>query len=135
MKLQSQKRLASDILKVGQGKIWLDPLRLDDVKQAITRADIQELIKDKAIKKKHAAKKKKVVKRKRKGKGRVKVRVGNRKKKYVNKIRKIRRYLDYALEKKEVTKTSRDKLRKLSKSGHFRSLRHLKESLKIKVKK
>lgn len=135
MKIKSQKRLASDILKVGKGKIWLDPLRLDDIKQAITRADIQELIKDKAIKKKPAVKKKKVVKRKRRGKGRIKVRVRNRKKKYVNKIRKIRRYLDQALEKKEINKSSRDKLRKLSKSGHFRSLRHLKESLKVKVKK
>lgn len=133
MKFQSQKRLSSEILKVGVGKIWLDPLRLDDIKQAITRADIKELIKDRAIKKKYAVKKRKVVKRKRRGKGRIKVRVLNRKIKYVNKIRKIRRYLNQAFENKELDKNTQNKLRKLAKSGHFRSLKHLKETFKVKA--
>ncbi len=130
MKFSSQKRLASKILDVGEGKIWLDPLRRDDIKQAITRMDIQELIKERAIKAKPNAKKVKVKKRKRRGKGSIRMRISTRKQDYVKKIRKMRRYLDEVHKNKTITKKEREKLRKLSKSGHFRSLRHLKEHLK-----
>lgn len=130
MKYSSRKRLAAQILKVGTLKIWLDPLRLDDIKQAITRADIKDLIKDRAIKVKPSVRRKKVVKKKKRGKGSIKMRVGNRKAKYVNRIRKIRVYLDKAYKKEEITRESKDKLRKLAKSGHFKTLRHLKDHIK-----
>ena len=130
MKYASQKRLAAEILKVGTLKVWLDPLRLEDVKQAITRTDIKDLIKDRAIRVKPSVKRNKVVKRKRRGKGSIKIRVKNRKKKYVNRIRKIRVYLDKAYKKEEITREDKHKLRRLAKSGHFRTLRHLKDHIK-----
>jgi len=134
MKFQAQKKLAARIKKVGVGRIWLDPLRLEDVKQAITRGDIKDLIKDKAIKVKPKTKKAKSKgKPGKKGTGRIRKRIRNRKAKYVSKIRKIRRYLDYVCKNKEITKKEKDKLRKLAKSGHFRSLKHLKESMKPTV--
>ena len=33
MRLTNQKRLAADILNVGQTRIWIDPTRLDDVEE------------------------------------------------------------------------------------------------------
>ena len=39
-----QKRLAAQVLKVGQSKVWLDPEHLKEIKEAITKADIRKLI-------------------------------------------------------------------------------------------
>ena len=59
-----QRRLASDILSVGRNKIWFDPLRLNDIQQALTRSDIDELIKENAILSKQKSHKKTRHKRK-----------------------------------------------------------------------
>ena len=34
--LTSQRRLASQILKVGRNRVWIDPARVEDVEGAIT---------------------------------------------------------------------------------------------------
>ena len=47
--LTSQRRLASDILKVGLNRVWIDPARVDDVEGAITREEIRKLIHEKII--------------------------------------------------------------------------------------
>ena len=51
-KLTLQKRLAADILKVGKSRVWLDPdpAKQKEIQAAITRADINRLIKRKVIK-------------------------------------------------------------------------------------
>ena len=51
-KLKTQRRIASNVLDVGEGRIWLDPLKFKDIKEAITRADIESLISKGVIKKK-----------------------------------------------------------------------------------
>jgi large subunit ribosomal protein L19e len=43
--------MASDILKVGENRVWIDPERADDVELAISREEIRRLIRDRAIKK------------------------------------------------------------------------------------
>ena len=48
--LKSQKRLAAQILKVGQNRVWIDSERVDDVEAAITRDDLRKLIHEGAIK-------------------------------------------------------------------------------------
>ncbi len=35
--LKNQKRLAADILKCGENRVWIDPERGDEVKSSITR--------------------------------------------------------------------------------------------------
>ncbi len=50
VKLEMQKRLAADILEVGENKVWLDPERNTEISTAITRDDIRRLIDDGAIK-------------------------------------------------------------------------------------
>jgi large subunit ribosomal protein L19e len=49
MNLKNQRRLASEILKIGANRVWIDPERTEDVEGAITRGDIRKLIHEKAI--------------------------------------------------------------------------------------
>lgn len=47
--LRNQRRMASDMLKCGVHRVWIDPLRTEDVAEAVTRADVRSLIKTRAI--------------------------------------------------------------------------------------
>lgn len=49
MSLKSQRRLAAEILKVGEGRVWIDPDRTEDVEAAITREEIRKLIHEEVI--------------------------------------------------------------------------------------
>ena len=42
--LRAQKRLAADVLDVGQNRVWFDPDAQGDIADAITREDIRELV-------------------------------------------------------------------------------------------
>ncbi|KAG9392709.1 Ribosomal protein L19/L19e [Carpediemonas membranifera] len=52
VQLKLQKRLAADILKCGQNRVWIDPTEINDVSQASSRQAVRSLIKDRAIVKK-----------------------------------------------------------------------------------
>ena len=133
--LKTQKRLAAELLNVGENKVLFDNARLEDISKAITRTDIADLIKDKAIMKRITGKSKMKKEKRNRGTGQVKVRVKNRKKKYVAKIRKLRRYLTEIRDKNVITIEEYQKLRRLSKSGHFKTRRHLKEHLTTVMKR
>ena len=47
--LNSQRRLAAQILKIGQNRVWINPERMDDVEGAITREEVRKLIHEKII--------------------------------------------------------------------------------------
>jgi large subunit ribosomal protein L19e len=47
--LTNQRRLASQILKVGKNRVWIDPHRTDDVESAITREEVRKLVSEKVI--------------------------------------------------------------------------------------
>jgi len=49
LSLRSQRRLAAELLKVGEGRVWIDPERIVDVEAAITREEVRRLIRDGAI--------------------------------------------------------------------------------------
>ena len=44
MDLKNQKRMAAEILKCGHTRVWIDPNRIEDIADAITRADIRTAI-------------------------------------------------------------------------------------------
>lgn len=50
--LATQKRIAADLLKVGQTRVWIDPKSYEEVSEAVTREDIRKLIKRNVIQKK-----------------------------------------------------------------------------------
>ena len=49
MKLRTQRRLAAEILKVGENRIWMDPSRTEEISLAISKEDIRKLIKKRFI--------------------------------------------------------------------------------------
>jgi ribosomal protein L19E/ribosomal protein L18 len=59
MDLKYQKRVAAELLKCGESRVWIDPNRAEDVADAITRSDVRTLIASGTI----AAKQKKGVSR------------------------------------------------------------------------
>ena len=128
-KLSLQRKLAAKILKVGESKIWLDPTKLKEIGEAITRADIRRLILKGYIKKlteKPPYPKEK--KRKRKGVGK---RKGGKyarlpkKRIWINRVRAQRKLLKELKEKGKIDKRAYRKLYKLVKGGMFRSRAHL----------
>lgn len=138
MQLKIQKRLAAQLLKASQNDIWLDSNRLDEIKEAITKADMRSLIKDKAIKCKkrkgisrYRIRKKKEQKSKGRRSGPGSIKGGkharlSKKKGWINHIRLQRVFLQNLRSKNIIDKSSYRSLYMKSKGGFFRSKRHIK---------
>jgi len=47
--LSAQKRMAADVMDVGENKVWLDPERQGEIAEAITREDIRDLVEEGAV--------------------------------------------------------------------------------------
>jgi len=132
----SQKRLAAEILKVGVGRVWVDPDDTDRVSSAITRGEIRKLIHEGSIKKVPQAGISRGRKRERrqellagrhKGQGSRKGSVTNRKRKWVVRIRSIRMRLRTLRDKRFITTEAYRKLSLMAKGGTFRGAAHLDE--------
>lgn len=137
MKLKTQKRIASTVLKVGKKRVWFDKNRLEEIKEAITKLDIRGLIGDKAIQAKPKksisrirARKRLIQKRKgrRSGPGSREGKHGgrlNKKTKWINTIRSQRTVLKEMKEKDMLTTKDYRILYAKAKGGFFRSKRHI----------
>jgi len=136
MNIKSIKRIAARILEVGENKVLLNPFRLDEIKEAITNQDIITLIKDNAISTRtEIGRKKRKIKKRKRGTGKIKKKIKRRKKTYIKKIRKLRGFIRLLKENLIITSKEANKLRLLSKSGQFKSQRHLKEHIAGIMKK
>ncbi|MBU4501755.1 MAG: 50S ribosomal protein L19e [Nanoarchaeota archaeon] len=137
MRLKSQRRIAAQILKVGENRIWFDGDRLEEVKEAITKIDIKKLIKDLAIQSKpetnisgYRRRKKYLQKRKgrQKGQGSRKGTANARKPKkesWMIKIRLQRGLLKKLRDNKTLEPEEYRNLYKKAKGGFFRNKRHV----------
>jgi len=132
--LTQQKRMASDILKVGESRLWINPDNLEDVKNAITRADIRKMVNHGYIKAKNEKiKMPKVKKKRRQGYGSRKGAKGARlpkKEKWMNTVRPLRKMLKELKDQDKVDAKTYRKLYSQIKSGTFRSRSHFKVYLK-----
>src|SRR3989344_1944866 len=138
MKIHKKKRIAARVLGVGRNKITFDPDKLDEVSGALTRKDINSLIKKGIVSVKKTSSQSRSRKRKdilKKRKGRIQKtgsRKGNKKARkppqneWMRKIRLQRAYLLTLKMKNLLTVADYRNLRAKSKGGFFRSLRHLK---------
>lgn len=124
-----QKRLAADILKVGQSKVWMDPARLADIGQAITRADVRRLIMKGAIKKMpDKVRKPKELRSKSRGQGSrrgTKHSIVDSKTKWIQTIRPLRAELKEMKVGGRIENSTYKNMRRLVKGGMFRSRSHL----------
>jgi len=140
--LKSQRRLAAQILKIGQNRVWMDPERIEDAEGAITREAVRKLVHEGTIK----SKPEKGISR---GRGRVlhlKKKKGRRsgmgsrtgsphariskKEAWMSKIRALRKKLRLLKAKKIIPEGEYGKLYRMAGSGRFESNADLERYLK-----
>lgn len=130
MQLSKKKELASRTLKIGKSRVIFNTQRLDEIKEAITKQDIKDLVSSKAIIIGEITGTKTRVKRKtRRRAGSMKKKVNTRKRDYMTLTRKLRAYLSEL--KKHGTVGAEDfwKIRKEIRAKQFRSKAHMKERI------
>lgn len=132
-----QKRLASQIAKVGKSKIRIDSSAKDDLKSAITKADVANLIKEKVITIKqekgtsrHRARARHLQRKKgrQKGHGARKGCATARtphKEVWMARIRLLRKILKEFKDKRQLTSVIYRELRQKAKGNFFRSRKHM----------
>jgi len=135
--LSIQKRLAAEILGVGVSRIRIDPSRIDEVAEALTREDIKKLIKDGVISVKpvHGNSRarwryihEQMKKGRRRGLGKrkgVKTARTDKKEVWMNRIRKMRRFLRYLRDNGVIDRKTYRRLYMLAKGGYFRTFASL----------
>lgn len=138
MNLSFQRKLAAKILKCGENRIWFDPNALDDIATAATKEDVRELIEQGLVKRKPVKgicrariNKKRIQKKKgrRRGRGSIKGAKGARmprKRRWIIRIRALRKALREMRDSGEIDRTTYRVLYRKAKGGEFRSVSHLK---------
>ncbi|MGV8168563.1 MAG: 50S ribosomal protein L19e [Candidatus Nanoarchaeia archaeon] len=136
--MNTQKRLAAHILKSSHKRIKFDNQRLADIKEAITKTDVRQLINEGAItklQKKGVSRaranhiKKQKSKGKRQGAGSRKGKETSRlprKASWILRIRSQRKFITELKDKKVISNETYRLLYRKAKGGFFRSTRHIK---------
>jgi len=141
MNLRNQRRIAAEVLKCGEHRVWIDPDEIEEVGKAVTRQDIRNLAKSGII----AARKKKGVSRgrarvlheqRRKGrrrghgsrKGTAYARLP-KKRRWILTIRPIRAYLKQLRDENVITPSVYRRYYVRAKGGEFRNKNHLRTHL------
>jgi large subunit ribosomal protein L19e len=140
--LSSQRRLAAEILKIGQNRVWIDPERMDEVDTAITREEVKKLIHEKAIvslpEKGVSRSRAKIVRRKK----RIGRRLGpgsrtgsshaqvSKKEAWMSRIRSQRKKLRELKASRVITESTYRKVYMIAGSGRFESVADLERYLK-----
>ncbi|MFX0068775.1 MAG: 50S ribosomal protein L19e [Promethearchaeota archaeon] len=144
MSLSSKKIIAAKILKVGVGRVWMDPERIDDVALAIRRADIKRLIHEGIIKAKpqvgtSRARARELHEKRKKGQRKgpgsregKKSALISKKEMWMQKIRPIRRYLRRLRVRRMITPRVYRDLYLKAKGGLFNNRRQLEAYIKNK---
>ena len=125
-----KKNLAARALKIGKERIKFVRVRLDEIKDAITKQDIRDLVESGAIVVKPVKGRRTNVKRKnRRGPGKIKKKVKRRKQEYVKVTRKLRKHVKILKDQGSLSKEEAKHLRKEIRNRTFRS----KASLKLNI--
>ncbi len=138
MRLGNQKRISAGILGVGESKVWLDVEHMSEIKEAITKDDIRNLIRKKVIQRRPELQQSRVRARIRlvqRRKGRQKG-VGTRKGKSTSRLTKKKAWMNLVRSQRGFIKelkveglvsgsTYRNLYSKV-KGGYFRNKRHIK---------
>lgn len=142
--LKSQRRMAAEVLDVGENRVRIDPDETDRVEEAITRQDIRNLIESGAIEKKDKKgnsrgrareDRKQKAKGRRQGQGKRKGKKTARKddkEKWMEKIRAIRSRLKQ-MKEEELSNDEYWKLYDMAKGGFFRDTKHLENHVENKM--
>lgn len=134
MNLGKKRALAARTLNVGKGRIMFNLSNLNEIKEAITKQDIRDLVANKSIFIREIKGRKVNPTRKRRRAGSVRMRPNNRKREYIILTRKLRSYLSEIRKHGKVTKEEFIVLRKGIRSKIFRNKSHMKEHLQLMQK-
>ncbi|MFW6128047.1 MAG: 50S ribosomal protein L19e [Halobacteriota archaeon] len=143
MNLRLQKKIAAQILKCGENRVWVDPEAAEDVAAAATKEDLRgligESIKKKPVKGQTGTRTRKIHEQKskgrRKGDGSRKGRKGARmpsKRLWVIRIRALRRRLKYLRDYEIIDRSTYRVLYRKAKGGEFRNVAHLNSYLEAR---
>jgi len=126
MTIGTVKRLAADIMGIGENRVRVKPEGFKEAEKAMTRADVRDLIKKKIVTKVEVKGRRTKVLRTKRGpggrKGTSKTRTGG-KKVWMAKVRAQRAFLFQMIEEGELEKSHKRMLYGRIKSGLFRSKR------------
>ncbi len=137
MNLKNQRRMAAELLGCGYNRVWIDPNRIEDVADAITRADIRTAIDSntiRALPKRGTSKARtryaqdQKSKGRRRGAGSRKGSIGARnprKKRWIRTIRPIRDELKRLRDGGSITPSIYREFYLKAKGGMFKSRNHL----------
>lgn len=146
MNVKNQKNLAARVFGVGKGRVYFNPLKIDEIKKAITRNDIKKLTDAKVsegdrrpieiMEKKGVCRARARHRNIQRAKGRQRGH-GNRKGTFnartnikttwITKIRALRNILTEMRSKKEINTQEYRKLYLLAKGNFFRNKKHLQD--------
>ncbi len=127
MNLRNKKELAARTMKIGKNRIKFVESRLEDIKEAITKQDIRDLVNDKAIIIKDRKGRKKTKKSSsRKSTGNIRKKVNTRKQRYVKLTRKLRKYVKELKEQGKITSEEVKKIRRDIRNKKFKNKASLK---------
>jgi large subunit ribosomal protein L19e len=137
MDLNKVRRMAAQVLKVGENKVRFDPLQLDKAREAMTKEDVRSLIKEGVIKKKKSneqsrARARKLHEKKKKGrkkgsgkrKGSAKARE-KQEKSWMKNVRAQRKKLKELKKKGKVRKGLYQKTYKMIKGNYFKGKKYV----------
>jgi large subunit ribosomal protein L19e len=137
MNLKTKKKIVKSLLNIGNKRVWIDPSKLKEVKEAITKKDMKNLIKKEiiVIKQKKGPSKSRIRRSKiqfAKGRGRG---IGSRrggsnarlskKLQWIIKIRNQKNLLKSLRNNSSISRKTYRLLYKKAKGGFFRSKRHI----------
>lgn len=135
--LATQKRMAADVLGVGESRVWIDPERVNDVADAITKQDIRNLVESGVIdkKEKQGVSRSRARERKQQRKKGRQTGHGSRKgtsnarksgkEKWTETIRALRAELKRLRDEDELTSAQYRKLYDMASGGFFRNKKHM----------
>lgn len=127
MNMGNRKELAARTLKVGKDKITFVRARLEEIKEAITKQDMKDLVLSGAIKVKQKTGRKTNVSRKnRRREGKIKKTVNKRKQEYVIITRKLRAFTAELKKQGRLSKEEVTEIRKRIRNRAFKSKANLK---------
>ena len=132
MKLEGKKELAARTLGVGKERIVFNTARLAEVKEAITKQDIRDLVQAKAIFVKEIKGRAKVERRStRRRAGSIRKKVKPKKLGYMILTRKLRSIIADLRVKEKISEELYQKLRKEIKAHSFRDKHQMKERITL----
>nr|EGQ40654.1 MAG: ribosomal protein L19E [Candidatus Nanosalinarum sp. J07AB56] len=142
--LKPQKRMAAEIMDVGENRVWMDSEQMEKISEAITRQDIRNLVEDGTIRKRdkkgNSKGRSREVKRqkqkgRRKGHGSRKGEKSARSNRdeWVEGIRAIRSELKDMKQEDDINNDTYWELYEKASGGFFRNVRHLKNHVSKEV--